>query len=647
MTPKEELVARLAKDRVLAHRVLFAHRHEDATPAFHEEIIRLWSTPLPRHSLLKSFRGSAKSTLAEESLLLDIVFRKLDYGIIIGNSYTQACKRLAAIKHEAENNEFLGELFGDLKGGTWSENEAVFANGAKLECFGARQALRGAKHLEFRPQRCVVDDLEDEDNAATEDAREKIWDWFFSVLLPAMTSPRERVVDVLGTPLHPQSVIERISQLSDWRVRTFPVEHLDTTGARAATWPARFSLEDIDGIRASYAASGRATAFAQEYLCVAEAKESKPFQARHIRVAVGPVNEWSSRYLMVDPARTTHSTSARTGYAVWSYPGPSRILIHDAFGARHLPDQIIETIFALDQTHRPTLVGVEADGLEEFLAQPLRAAMATRGRLAYEAVRAPRDQRGFIMGLQPFFEAGEVEMERDFPDLKRELLGFPTEPLCDVVNALAYALLLRPGQAVYPDFSPGVHADAVTVNPRLPLWLTMHATPTDVVGILVQHQDGRLAVVADWVRQGSPNDVAIDIAREARMLAGATVRLIAPDEHFDAYANVGLVSSLRQSVARAPASPRARGALTSWLRGYRAGRPAFTVDPGAARWTANALAGGYARPVSRKGGIEDAPKPGPYRLVGEAIDTFAAWLEMITAAQEDGPVRKLITRSRE
>ena len=78
MTPEEQhahLFKRLYEDRVLAHRILFPHRHTSRTQPFHQAMIRDWHNPAYPRLLEMAFRGSAKSTIAEEALILLAGFR--------------------------------------------------------------------------------------------------------------------------------------------------------------------------------------------------------------------------------------------------------------------------------------------------------------------------------------------------------------------------------------------------------------------------------------------------------------------------------------------------------------------------------------------------------------------------------------------
>src|SRR6516164_5159220 len=109
---KEAAVLDLLREPVLAHRTLFRHRHLNVTPGFHREIIELWHGSSDR-VLIQAFRGAAKSTLAEEAIIIAALARRFFNVIILGETYERAVERLRSIKHEFETNVFLAELFGD------------------------------------------------------------------------------------------------------------------------------------------------------------------------------------------------------------------------------------------------------------------------------------------------------------------------------------------------------------------------------------------------------------------------------------------------------------------------------------------------------------------------------------------------------
>lgn len=634
MNQREQLLEAFAHDRIYAHEILFAHRHKDETPEFHRQTLEAFYSPHPR-VVEEAFRGGAKSTLIEEYLILQALYRSFHFAIVVGNSYSMACQRLASVKEELTNNDALLELFGDQHGPTWAEGEIVLACGVKMQALGARQSMRGVKHNDERPDLAVVDDLEDEEMVGTKEAILKNKRWFNGTLRPAL-NPKTGKIRMLGTPLHPEALIESLMTNPEWTALRFPIKYLDDGGAWQSTWPARFPVEWINKLEQDYINDGSHTEFMQEYMCQSESAASKPFKPDMMPMVTPAVKTWTSKCIMIDPARkgsaaaSNRSRLARTGYACWSWIG-TKLDVHEAFGAFHSPDEIIETTFKMDDEYRPTLIGVELDGLEEFLMQPYRNEMLKRAiSLPLIGVRAPKNKDAFISGLQPFFIARDVRLCKPVPDLIAELLQFPIGRK-DVPNALAFALRLRPGLPVYEDFEDRHVAEALYVNPKLPFFLCVSARAVMTAGVLLQYVNGGIRVIADWIREAPPMECLDDIIEEAQMTAGGKVKIYTPAEQFEKYNNFGLVAAARGKRYDLTCAGNARnlaGCLKPFLQKLIQGEQAFQVDM-ESRWVLNGMAGGYGRARGAAGTLQQLPEDNQYRLVIEAIEAFAGWFALM------------------
>ncbi len=632
--PREAVILKLGKNRVLAHQTLFGHRHPSETPPFHLELIDLWHSSLPK-VLLMAFRGGAKSTLSEEAILVEACLRQFKNGVILGESETRATERLRAIKHEIEHNPYIEELFGNLVGPVWTETRVILANGVIIQAYGRGQSLRGVKHLDQRPDRLFVDDLEDAEAVLTPEARQKWLQWFFSVVVPAM-APEARI-RIAGTPLNPEALLMKLSVDQDWETRTYPIEYKDAhTGARLATWESRFPLSEIDKIRASFERQGLATQYAQEYMCQSEDPTQKPFKPEMFRVEPR-VRAWEAVYAMFDPARTVKTTSASTGVAVWSWIA-NRLIIWDSYARLWKPDEIIGDMFRVGEQYQPVIVGIEEDGLNEFILQPLRHEQVRRGAaLPVRPVRAPKGKLDFIRGLQPFFNAREVIFDKELPDLVQQLLSFPTGRI-DAPNALAYALTLRPGSIIYDGFSVQNIFEDIEPVPGVTCYLAVNVSAYATTGVLVQYVDGALHVIADWAREGDPGLTLEPIVQEASIEAGVSVKLVAPEEHFDNYDTLGL----RAAAASVPVTMKKGGSVGIGREQIRdltgkqtKGLPALKVGTNA-RWTLNAFAGGYAREITRKGILSDFAQEGVYRTLMEGLESFASLMRYVDRDVRDG-----------
>jgi hypothetical protein len=652
MTPPSDtaaLVLQLQADPVMANRLLFGHRHPRESAPFHARMIAAYASALPK-VLVKAFRGSAKSTTAEEVMVQGAVFRDFNYGLIVGSTYDRAVDRLKSIKHELEFNPRLLTMFGGLEGAQWGADTVVLANGVMVKAIGRGQSARGLKEANnnSRPDFAFFDDLEEEEtgeHVKPVDGK-AVWTWINRVLLPAMAQDRAPRVRWAGTPVGENCALESAANSPDWRTLTVPLYNGPTMGTVdeiEPNWPDVFPAEKCIEMRDEFERAGDLNGFIQEYLCKSVDNAARTFDASKIIVMPAPF-DFAPKTLIVDPARTTNAKSARTGYVVTSWVG-SRLYVHHAQGGYHSPSEQVDAIFKINDSFHPATVAVEKDGLEEWLMQPLRAAMSLRGDvLPLEGIRAPKDKIGFISGLQPFFNAGEVVFVQDFPDLKKELLAFPYG-LKDIANALAYAVRLRPGQPVYPGFSMN-HVENFVAGQRSSLWLCLNASPGLLASVLVAVQDGRVHVIQDWVREGNMPEMlqAVSMDMNALPVVSGTPQIIIPAERASPTDNAGLgtaLTRLRIGHRTAPRTVENVECLTDVMRSTFAGRQQFTVAP-QATWVLNALGGGYCREVVGSGIL--APKQNIHATVAQALESLGRMSTTQALSEDDTAGMNGVTR---
>lgn len=637
--PRDAVIERLARNPRLAHATFFGHRHPDETPFFHWEMIDNWWSPHP-HVGAEAFRGGAKSTIAEEAITGMALLRMFKNGVILGDNETRAKERLTSIKHELETNDFIEELFGNQIGETWTETKIVLKNGVALHAIGRGQSLRGTKHLSERPDMIFGDDMESEDDIVTPEARGKFRAWFFKVVLPAL-SPKHRI-RIAGTPLHPESWLVRTKNSTGWRFKTYPIKYRGENGEWCPTWPSRYPMPKILEIEQAYIEAGAWQEYLQEYMCQSEDPAVKAFTSDMIKVEP-TVRTWHATWAMYDPARTVKTTSATTGVVVFSWIN-NRLIVWDAYGRQWKPDEIIADMFKVDEQYAPVTIGVERDGLEEFILQPLRQEQVRRSyAIPIRPMKAPKGKLDFIRGMQPFFKAGEVLFAKDLPDARAQLLGFPTGRI-DVPNALAYALLLRPGQVIYDGFSYLNVIDEMFKLPRAPMYLAVNATQMYTTAVLCQMADGALHVLWDAVREGDPGAALPGIVADAGLEAGQKPKLYSAPEHFGNYDTIGLRGAARKvpvDLSQGGFGLDGRDEIRGLLKRHIRGSPALKVST-RARWTLNGFSAGYAKSVLKNGILSEFADPGPYETLFAGLESFASLLKMGHIG-EDQPINWAVT----
>lgn len=630
MTDQEALIEQLVRSPLVAHGLFFGERHSVASPKFHASIINDWHSSRPK-VLTLAFRGAAKSTLAEEAITVIAALGQTRNCVILGESEARAAERLRSIKHNFETNDYIEGALGVRPGDIWTDTRCTLTNGAIIQAYGRYQSLRGVKHLDQRPDLIFMDDLEDKESVSTPEARHKTRQWYTSTVLPAVAvGGRMRMA---ATPLHPEALAVTLGKTASWTQRLYPIIFKGDSDQWQATWPTMYSVEWALAKKQEMEEVGQGEDFVQEYMCQATDPASQTFTADMFRIAPR-ARSYHAVYAVYDPARTTNKSSATTGKAVCSWIG-SRLIVWESFARKMMPDEIVQDIFATDERYSPVAIGFEENGLNEWALQPIRAEQLRRGyTVPLRPLSAPKGKLDFIRGLQPYFKAGEVEFAADMPDLRAQLLGFPTG-LIDAPNALAYMLKMKAGVPIYENFREEIiMADAKPAS-RAPTYLALNTDGRVTTGVLVQMLRGRLTILADWLHEGDAGTALPDIIQAARLelpaagttgaqaVAPSSLRPIAPREHFDEYSTLALRAVARRSklnVQRGGAADIGREELRALLRRFVHDEPAIAVHP-RARWTLRALAGGYSRQLD-----SPDPTPGAYAVLMAGLESFAALL---------------------
>jgi len=340
---------------------------------------------------------------------------------------------------------------------------------------------------------------------------------------------------------------------------------------------------------------------------------------------------------VMDPARTADKKkSDRTGRVVISRIG-SRIYVHESGGEYWKPDAIIAGAFDMSARNGDCEVAIERNSLDEWLMQPMRTEMMRRGvALDLMPILAPHDRskEQFILGLQPWFKAGDIVLvgpRGKHSTLVNEIINFPSGKR-DVLNALAYAQRVFGGAAVYPDFSDQNVVGDATLGQSDQLCVTMHATANEVVAVLVALSGRRMTVLADWATTHPPGEAVRDIGVLLRaMYPGRRVTWWCAADLVDQAGRVGLVDALRAAqVELHPGGYVApsKGALGEMMRQTMDGRRLLLVSA-RCRHVLNALAGGYRVAV----GADGKPKGEPERNLACSVGIA---LEVLTSAVEKG-----------
>jgi predicted phage terminase large subunit-like protein len=232
-TTRDKRIKKAKSDFWYFIKTYFPHHIEQAkkeTSDFRSFVHNNFDTLLidQRKLLWEAYRGSAKTTTISRLGSIWLFCKGLKkYAILISSTIEVAKETVETIQLEFEENENLISDFEITQGSTWTKEDFIVKIGdliIKMKCAGAGKKIRGANFLGSRPDLIILDDIENDENVETKAQRDKLWRWFNKAVmrLPSRTSTNYNIVCV-GTRLHHDSLLARLSQRADFKSFSFPL----------------------------------------------------------------------------------------------------------------------------------------------------------------------------------------------------------------------------------------------------------------------------------------------------------------------------------------------------------------------------------------------------------------------------------------
>lgn len=415
-------------------------------------------------------RGEAKSTLVSQLFVLwCLVTGRKKYPVIVMDSIDQAYPMLEAIKAELEFNPRLSMDFPEVsgQGRVWQSGTIVTRNDAKVQVAGSGKKLRGLRHGPHRPDLCVLDDIENDEQVRSPEQRDKLQQWLTKTVLPLGGAGAKFDVVYIGTILHYDSVLSRTLANPMWTSARFKAllqwpdntslwdqweEALRNQGEPAAnafytaheadmlegsvvSWAAR-SLLTLMKIRAR---DGHAT-FDSEYQNDPVAGDNSPFAGE------GVIQYWKEEptdeciyFGACDPslgkAGASRDPSALLVGRLNRKTGVLDVVVADI--KKRLPDKIIQDVITLQKQWRCVLWVVETVQFQEFLYTELIKCGREQGvPIPARGIKPSSDKLLRIETLQPHMKAGSIRLLSTQTTLIEQLRHFPKADHDDGPDAL-------------------------------------------------------------------------------------------------------------------------------------------------------------------------------------------------------------------
>jgi predicted phage terminase large subunit-like protein len=422
-------------------------------------------------------RGNAKSMLTSVIFLIwCVVFEYKKHIILVSDTSDQAQKFLTTIKNELETNEKLIKDFPEACGKTkeWRISDIVTKNGCKIDTVGMLGAIRGTTHKGRRPDLVVMDDIENDENVATQEQRKKSNDFLNKKILKLGNSETDYFF--IGTILHYDSLLAKTLNNPSWFSRKFKSVMRWSESTLWAKWEEIYTNINDDHrlikSRKFFEANKEEMLKGVEilwpehepYLDLMEMKvgegqasfnsekQNEPIDPEDAFFREEDIVYFDERELRgkrltivgaVDPSLGRGNKSNPSAIITLAKDNEGFMYVLDADVRRRPPDQIILDVFGLHGIRDYDRFGVEEVLFQEFFKDEMIKRSRKLGvQLPVKGIKSRKDKKLRIESLQPMVKAGTIKFKRNQHALVSEMLQFPLGAQDDSLDALHMATLM-------------------------------------------------------------------------------------------------------------------------------------------------------------------------------------------------------------
>lgn len=177
-----------------------------------------------RRDVIAAPRGHAKTTFKVLFKAIHaIVYGYEPFILVIGHSASEAQGKVQNILDELQSNQRLIGVFGELAPPQKYRSRKGFVtrNAIRVMAKSKGQQVRGLIHGQHRPSLILCDDIESLDGTLTPEQRIKTRNWFYKDVLKCGQVDGSTNITVIGTCLHPESLLSELLQSSGWLSRKY------------------------------------------------------------------------------------------------------------------------------------------------------------------------------------------------------------------------------------------------------------------------------------------------------------------------------------------------------------------------------------------------------------------------------------------
>lgn len=394
---------------------------------------------------------SHNSTIVETEYPLWNIINNRDIRILqVSHSVNQVSEFLRQAEMIMATHQRFRELYGNLipdnKTLTWTDTEKVVlgrsgkASHVTLRALGAQAGILGR-----RADLVVVDDVVNLQNSTTEQQRKNLSTWFWQELLPVLEP--DGCICVIGTRFAPGDLYEELTS-KGWPVIMIPALSI-VDGKEVATWPDRFSLEELKSRREAMGT----IYFNLQYMNSTTDFSGNLLKRNWLKYTMDIPKKDLIIFFGVDPC-ITGRTDFLAIAVIGLDPSTKTAYFLDMLHTKAEIGREMELIKEYAAVWKPRVIGVEANAAQRMLADHL----ANTTLLPIKRVTTQRDKLSRFISMSVLFEAGRVLLKgqqseegivpiASLEPFIEEWTGFPKSPHDDCLPA---GTLIRTSRGMVP-----------------------------------------------------------------------------------------------------------------------------------------------------------------------------------------------------
>jgi predicted phage terminase large subunit-like protein len=294
------------------------------------------------------------------------------------------------------------------------------------------------------------------------DRREKMRRWFYSALLPCLSSTG--IIRVVGTILHMDSLLERLmpkpfdrwshqedlklwseTRKSGWLSIKYRAHNSDFS---QVLWPEKHSEQTLKSIKQNYIDMGMPDVYSQEYLNVPLDEATAYFKRQDLDEIDEKDKETNLQYyITVDLAIAEHERADYSVFLVAGIDENKKIHVKHIIRERMDAREIVDTLIALQRSYNPLAVGIEDMQVSKSIGPFLYEEMFAQG-VFINIIRLKhggKDKIARSRSIQARVRAKSVKFDKEagwYQTFEDELTRFPRDVHDDQVDAFAYLGLM-------------------------------------------------------------------------------------------------------------------------------------------------------------------------------------------------------------